>query len=114
MTGGWQESRHLAGITLTVGLAHECRGVFVTLQAPLFDIGPIMVSVITDLEPGSYTFFFTVDTNADGGVGAPIYYDYVIVKVNASGMDIEGEGQEGVEGEAIDTGNTTSAEGYYN
>ena len=81
----------------------------------MFDIGPIMVSVITDLEPGSYTFFFTVDTNADGGVGAPIYYDYVIVKVNASGMDIEGEGQEGAEGaegEAIDAANTTSAEGY--
>ena len=96
-------------------------GVLVTLQAPLFDIGPIMVSGISGLSAGSYTFFFAVDTNADGAVGAPIYYDYVIVNANASGMDIEGEGQEGaegaegaegVEGEAIDAANTTSAEGY--
>jgi hypothetical protein len=55
-------------------------GLFVTYQGPLFDLSPFGVLGMT-LPEGSYTFYFGVDTNINGIVDSPLYYDSVEVNI---------------------------------
>jgi len=57
-------------------------GISVTYQGSLFNLPPFEVSVMSDLPLGRiYTFYFGVDTNMNGVVDDPLYYDSVVVNI---------------------------------
>ncbi len=55
---------------------------FVTYQGPLFDLQPYEVLNMSGLPEGTYTAYFGVDTNMNGIVDEPWYYDTVEVNIS--------------------------------
>ena len=56
-------------------------GKSVTSQAALFHLAPYEVLNISDLQMGTYLFYFGVDGNVDGEINNPLFYDSVEVTI---------------------------------
>ncbi len=59
-------------------------GLSVTYQGPLFNFSGFEVLNISNLSEGIYTFYFGADTNMNGELDEPLYYDNVVVNVDGS------------------------------
>jgi hypothetical protein len=71
-------------------------GLSVTHQGPLFDLAPFEILQISGLPTGTYIFVFGFDTNMNGTIDGPLYYDFVTVNVTqAAPPEITLEGEEG-------------------
>ncbi|MBU0975990.1 CHAP domain-containing protein [Patescibacteria group bacterium] len=59
------------------------KGLSTTIQGPLTAINPVEVLNISGLPTGTYTFYFGVDLNMNGNPDEPLYYDSVVVNIEA-------------------------------
>jgi hypothetical protein len=59
-------------------------GFVVTYQGPLSDLSPFEVLNISGLSPGTYTFYFGVDTNMSGSIDIGVlFFDSVVVNIGS-------------------------------
>lgn len=73
----------------SLGVGSWVPGFYVTYQGALFDLTPFEVLNISGLPKGTYNFYFGVDTNMNGFVDEPLYYDSVDVIISIeSSVDI--------------------------
>jgi hypothetical protein len=72
--------------------APDVVSILAAYQGPLFNFTDIELLNITALPVGIYTFFFGVDTNVNGIIDSPLFYDSVSVNVSDGGgvIDISG------------------------
>ena len=59
-------------------------GLSVTYQGPLLNLSGFEVLNVSGLAEGVYKFYFGLDTNMNGELNEPLYYDNVVVNVDSS------------------------------
>ncbi len=57
------------------------RGLAVSHQGPLFDLGSFPVLSMSSLPPGAYIFHFGVDLTINGSIDQPLFVDSVAVNI---------------------------------
>lgn len=66
-------------------------GLSFSYKGPLFNLPPVKISDISGLPPGTYTFYFAVDTNMNGQLDFDqLHYDDVVVNVTGAGSSLAG------------------------